>query len=127
MIRKFSSALMLASMLLFISCQDEGDPDKFKMKFHSIKGFEDWINATGHKAVLKKTYKSKDTDLWVLDIESGEFIIDGEEHICGLFDSKETWEYYPKFIKEIADAGEGTKKPLFKKFYNVICTTVKKE
>jgi len=125
---KLISLLLVISVLFSAaSYGSSSSMEKFSMKFNTIQDFEKWLNENGHDAKLGRVYRAKNTDLWVLDREGGEFIIDGEETICGLFDSEKTWDYYPKFIKDLGEAGNSPKEPVITTYYNVRCMTAREK
>jgi|GEM_PF-6158690 len=123
----FAFLVAVSSFLIFIACENDGDMNEYSMKFQNINEFKDWLSLRGNKVTLKRLIiPNKEKDLFNLDRESGEFIINGEDNLCMLFESKKKWDFAPKFFEDLVKALSAKKKSEMKTYWNVRCFAVKK-
>jgi len=115
MMKKILLLFILCFSMFVISCDDI---NKFSKKFNKFEDLAKWLNGNGHKATLVKVHK------FPMVADSGDFVIDGREFTCALFDSESKWERYPELIETVADENE---EPVFKTFYNIRCFSIKKK
>ncbi len=114
-------------LLLLISCRSVENMEEYTMRFQNIHEFSDWLASKGNRVTLKRVIiPNKEKDLFNLDRESGDFVINGEDNLCMLFESRKKWEYAPKFFDDMGKAFSSKKKNEVKTYWNVRCFGMKK-
>ena len=93
------------------ACTQSSSPERFSLEFKNNEDLIAWLNEKGHGAefVSGKFYQL------VGAIDGGNFLINGTDHECYIFDDKKYWENFPETMKEMGS----TATP--QSYHNAIC------